>query len=509
MDFVTKLPKSSQGYDIIRVIVDRLTKFALFLHMRETDPMEKLARMYLKEKALGTTLAMSTAYHPETDRQSERTIQTLKDMLRAYVLQLPQELSRFHSTFHVSNLKKCYSDEPLFVPLDGIHVDDKLYFYGGTYRNPGSKSQTVEEKPYPNLTLSDPYSVVTLFGGVTSDLEDEYSSDVDKTAKIFKIEDNLLDYETPLCKAFDEFNYLLKIDTDLFSFEIQEIKTYEEYELDNNMTRELEEPWSENRIPYQLCDHICELYHFKNGIAKWPTCSSYIDGFCNGGELPGMVQVGCMTYFQDNKCFENFYELDYNVLVKLEECWWKVNAHEKAPFTRWENYGQGPYANAKTKKDYDPNLDNNANNAGDTQDTKKECHDSSVYNIRRFEKVKYSFRDDEEYVAIKENEYEDLTITSKEAIHAYQEIFRMMDEGWMDLAGKKSTNVVIMEYLMKISKKARILELKRRNMKKIDSNIQYAVSIKEDTAYLCLHFTKDHEGNKINTPYPENPIRRI
>ncbi|GJT09423.1 DNA-directed DNA polymerase [Tanacetum coccineum] len=41
------------------------------------------------------------------------------------------------------------------------------------------------------------------------------------------------------------------------------------------------------------------------------------------------------------------------------------------------------------------------------------------------------------------------------------------------------------------------------------SDIQYAVSIKEDTAYLCLHFTKDHEGNKINTPYPENPIRRI
>ncbi|GJY96387.1 hypothetical protein Tco_0513297 [Tanacetum coccineum] len=46
-------------------------------------------------------------------------------------------------------------------------------------------------------------------------------------------------------------------------------------------------------------------------------------------------------------------------------------------------------------------------------------------------------------------------------------------------------------------------------MKKTDSDNQYAVSIKEDTAYLCLHFTKDHEGNKINTPYPENPIRRI
>ncbi|GKD11716.1 hypothetical protein Tco_1196123 [Tanacetum coccineum] len=285
-----------------------------------------------------------------------------------------------------------------------------------------------------------------------SDLEDEYSSDVDETAKIFKIEDNLLDYETPLCKAFNEFNYLFKIDTDLFTFEIQEINTYEEYELDNNMTGELEEPWSKNEIPYQLCDHICEPYRFKNGITKWPTCSLDIDGFCNGGELPVMLKeealthkarieeswgdatLGVMKFCEWLKnSFENFHELDYNVLVKLEECWWKVNAHEKAPFARWENYGQGPYANAKTKKDYDPNLDNNANNAGDTQDTKKECHDPSVCNIRRFEMVKYSFRDDEEYVAIKENEYEYLTSTS--------------EESWKekDLAAKKS--MMLVKYL--------------------------------------------------------------
>ncbi|GKE48863.1 putative reverse transcriptase domain-containing protein [Tanacetum coccineum] len=233
--------------------------------MRETDPMEKLARIYLKEvvtrhgipvsiicdrdprfasnfwrslqKALGTSLDMSTAYHPQTDGQSERTIQTLEDMLRAcvidfrngwvkhlplvefsynnsyhasikaapfealygrkcrspvcwtevgevqltgpeirkpmefqvgdrvmlkvspwkgvvrfgkrgklnpryvgpfkvlakvgviaYKLELPQELSRVHSTFHVSNLKKCYSDEPLAVLFEGLHIDDKLCF---------------------------------------------------------------------------------------------------------------------------------------------------------------------------------------------------------------------------------------------------------------------------------------------------------------------------------------------------------------------------------------------
>ncbi|GKG06262.1 reverse transcriptase domain-containing protein, partial [Tanacetum coccineum] len=49
MDFGTKLPKSTQGYDTIWVIVDRLAKSAIFVPMRETDPMERLARMYLKE----------------------------------------------------------------------------------------------------------------------------------------------------------------------------------------------------------------------------------------------------------------------------------------------------------------------------------------------------------------------------------------------------------------------------------------------------------------------------
>ncbi|GKC09448.1 hypothetical protein Tco_1001058 [Tanacetum coccineum] len=46
----------------------------------------------------------------------------------AYKLELPQELSRVHNTFHVSNLKKCYADEPLAVLLDGLHIDDKLHF---------------------------------------------------------------------------------------------------------------------------------------------------------------------------------------------------------------------------------------------------------------------------------------------------------------------------------------------------------------------------------------------
>nr|GFC20464.1 putative reverse transcriptase domain-containing protein [Tanacetum cinerariifolium] len=45
-----------------------------------------------------------------------------------YKLELPQELRRVHHTFHVSNLKKCYSDEPLVMPLEGVHIDDTLRF---------------------------------------------------------------------------------------------------------------------------------------------------------------------------------------------------------------------------------------------------------------------------------------------------------------------------------------------------------------------------------------------
>nr|GEZ83771.1 putative reverse transcriptase domain-containing protein [Tanacetum cinerariifolium] len=114
MDFITKLPKSSQGFDTIWVIVDRLTKSAHLLPIRENDPLDKLARLYLNrivarhgipisiicdrdgrftsnfwksfQKALGTDICMSTAYHLETDGQSERTIQTLEDMLHACVI---------------------------------------------------------------------------------------------------------------------------------------------------------------------------------------------------------------------------------------------------------------------------------------------------------------------------------------------------------------------------------------------------------------------------------------
>ncbi|GJV98644.1 hypothetical protein Tco_1553896 [Tanacetum coccineum] len=83
-------------------------------------------------------------------------------------------------------------------------------------------------------------------------VEADESNDPDDIAKIFKIKGNLFDYEKPLCKEFNEFNYLLKIDTDLFTFDIQGIKTYEGNELNNNMTGDLEEPWMQYGVSLGL-----------------------------------------------------------------------------------------------------------------------------------------------------------------------------------------------------------------------------------------------------------------
>ena len=115
MDFVTGLPRGKKGNDAIWVVMDRLTKSALFLPMKMTDSVDKLAKLYVNEvirlhgvpisiildrnprstsrlwpslqQAMGTKLNLSTTFHPHKDDQSERTIQTLEDLLRSYVLE--------------------------------------------------------------------------------------------------------------------------------------------------------------------------------------------------------------------------------------------------------------------------------------------------------------------------------------------------------------------------------------------------------------------------------------
>ncbi|GJT05721.1 putative reverse transcriptase domain-containing protein [Tanacetum coccineum] len=162
-DFVTKLPKTSQGYDTIWVIVDRLTKSAIFTPMRETDPLDKLARMYLKEVVTRHGIPVSIICDRDPRfasnfgvTQDAFRMQAARDRQKSYadLKRKPMEFQvgdkvmlkvspwkgvvrfgkrgklnpRYVGPFKCPNLKKLESDEPLAVPLDGLHLDDKLHF---------------------------------------------------------------------------------------------------------------------------------------------------------------------------------------------------------------------------------------------------------------------------------------------------------------------------------------------------------------------------------------------
>ncbi|GJW26276.1 putative reverse transcriptase domain-containing protein [Tanacetum coccineum] len=188
MDFITNLLRTLSGYDTIWAIVDRLTNSAHFLLMRENDPMDKLTRLYMKEVVMrhGIPVSIICDHDGRFTSQLWRSFQKALVIIRALklhhsrrfmvvsvvhlfvgpwseILSLPLQKSygdvrrkplefqvgdkvmlkvspwkgviRFGkrgklnlSTFHVSNLNKCLSEEPLAILLDEIHVDDKLHF---------------------------------------------------------------------------------------------------------------------------------------------------------------------------------------------------------------------------------------------------------------------------------------------------------------------------------------------------------------------------------------------
>ncbi|GJZ13780.1 putative reverse transcriptase domain-containing protein [Tanacetum coccineum] len=167
MDFVSGLPRTPSGYDSIWVIVDRLTKSAHFLPMKKTDSIEKHAQLYLKEivckhgvptliisdrdslftsrfwkslqEAMGTQLDMSIAYHPETDGQSEKTIQMLEDMLRAYVIDFGSSWDR-HLPLVEFSYNNSYHASIKAAPFEAL--------YGRKCRSPVSRSR---QKSYADV----------------------------------------------------------------------------------------------------------------------------------------------------------------------------------------------------------------------------------------------------------------------------------------------------------------------------------------------------------------------
>ncbi|GJT83131.1 reverse transcriptase domain-containing protein [Tanacetum coccineum] len=125
MDFVTKLPKLSQSERTIQTLEDMLRACVI-----------DFENGWVKHSPL-VEFSYNNSYHASIKAASFEALYGRKCHspvcwaevgFVAYKLKLPQELSRVHNTFHVSNLKKCYSDEPLAVSLEGLHVDDKLHF---------------------------------------------------------------------------------------------------------------------------------------------------------------------------------------------------------------------------------------------------------------------------------------------------------------------------------------------------------------------------------------------
>ncbi|WMV08854.1 hypothetical protein MTR67_002239 [Solanum verrucosum] len=144
MDFVTGLPRSFRKFDSIWVIVDRLTKSAHFLPVKTNYTVKEYARLYIKEivrlhgvpisiisnrgaqftanfwksfqKSLGTQVNLSTAFHPQTDGQAERTIRTLEDMLRACILDFKGDPSHITLTEDVQVTgDRTYEEVPIVI----------------------------------------------------------------------------------------------------------------------------------------------------------------------------------------------------------------------------------------------------------------------------------------------------------------------------------------------------------------------------------------------------------
>ncbi|GJZ18658.1 hypothetical protein Tco_0554781 [Tanacetum coccineum] len=137
--------------------------------------------------------------------------------------------------------------------------------------------------------------------------DEESSNDEDDISEVFRIDTNIFDYETPLCSAFKEFNYLLEVNPNLLTMDIIRFKTYEDYkndwiyELNKDVPWVDEKPWTNTGVwtkPTPL-KHTCKSYNHKTGCSKWPTCSWKDDGYCNGGNLPGTYIIENQLHYQD------------------------------------------------------------------------------------------------------------------------------------------------------------------------------------------------------------------
>nr|GEW75020.1 hypothetical protein [Tanacetum cinerariifolium] len=217
-----------------------------------------------------------------------------------------------------------------------------------------------------------------------------------------EIDTNVFDFETAMSRAFKEFNYLLQIDPNVLTKDIEVFKTYDEhkddwiYEWNKDVPWIYKKPWNDTRRD---------------------------DEYCNGGNLPGAYWKRTpLPRFRMVRCFENR-ELKEKVIKNKAIMEGMIDDDDESSNKCWRIWDV-----------YE--INNRNNEYENAHDDEERCelfddHKLPVCTIRRFKIIKYSFGQDEEYVSVKDDEYEDLTSTSEDACRAYQEIFRKMDEGWM------------------------------------------------------------------------------
>nr|GEU41354.1 hypothetical protein [Tanacetum cinerariifolium] len=218
------------------------------------------------------------------------------------------------------------------------------------------------------------------------------------------------------------------MDDDLFTYKF-EITGFANIPCDLNRDYDSEQHMSQvsdNDTEYDPSDVEFTAWNLKkSGCSEWPTCCWRKYGYCNGGNLHGAYIVGNTLRYQDLEWYEALKDIDLKEKALRNKAIMEglISDDVESNNKGWKSWGN--FRNTNDDR-YEREYEND-------QDDEERCElfddanqELSICTVRRFEWIKYSFGQDVEYVVVKEDEYEDLTSTSKDACRAYQEIFRMI-----------------------------------------------------------------------------------
>ncbi|GKD66566.1 hypothetical protein Tco_1308674, partial [Tanacetum coccineum] len=190
--------------------------------------------------------------------------------------------------------------------------------------------------------------------------DEESSDDEDEIVEVFRIETNIFNYKTPLYVSW----------------------VYNKQWLDNGI-------WKE-KSPVK---HSCKPFNYKTKCSEWPTCSWMDDRYCNGGNLPGTYIIGNQLHYQNLEWYE-----------ALEDCELKDEAlRNKAIMEGFINeYDDETCYEQKRRWNIYTNYDDayEINHGDNEREELCEVHELPICNVRRYMMIKYSFNNDEEYVAL-------------------------------------------------------------------------------------------------------------